>query len=1763
MEPVLATLIEDDEEVPAEKVSLQEETTRITPINPESRIFKTNYALAEKSPGADHLRSIISGGSEQELRNKTAMEEDDINRKYKYDMITYLAKQHGGALPRDVEQIVLGLTYDEMKSDPNTILEKKFADRYIGQVLSELDHDEDKHFETSIQARDATQDIQLLQRVDEELEAKWQRMGWWDATTSVAGQVMPHLPWYRQADAFPDRPYSGAIWMGTSVRQNVQYWWSQPPEKRMQLLMDAVKKFESEGKILDAQKLVRSLISYTNNDEFLDTAVSLADYTVGASLWGKLLGKAFKSGAKAPAPGKSVLDDFVPPPSGRTPGNALPEKSPQLDLFPPSDQDQGRFVFNFTKGDAPTPRPSAHPEVPDSGVIRGPVGGRFAKANIRDSEHPGGVTIPHNTPEDMTQDAFQFRGQGGRLGPRFSESTETMRQGDLTLEDQGRLDLGRRTPTVEEKYAQSSKTPRDPNNDLPNPPDTQKDLDVKHGIRDAVKAISPRNPHPVEMLSEMGNTPSATGIGVLTRLKKGHDIGLRDLAVEIPSMTNPWRFYDNAKLMAGESIRRTVEYMNRQGGDLIDTLNASLRVNRLPPAALEVGLHEANTAIRREFQPSWTSGLIDFEHLPPEANIWNIDTAVAWFGKNDATRFTGKYGREEAEHWAREIYKMGDNFVIDQDGNSYRIGYFKHIDETSPNVRAAMTLDPENQTDNSIIKRWLNRVLGADTLLPKFQRENRKIATHAMQEMRKQIADVVDRDIRKALSSKEKAGLNKVLIENRDGPSKTNPSERGFWHETSTDFAEAYLHHNGEMPSPATIKAYDTFKRMNDLDWLIRNIFVYRDKARQGAEQFQIKGLTGWFEGVQLEKMPWAAGKSDHDAGLWIYDPATNKGTFRYMFDMSSAERQALDKQISGEGFRVIQIFDPTTDPLKGIAKRKDGADLKDRVNFIITNNIDKSALSWKQVEYRAGGHVVYPGRWYISQPVIQAGRKGGLSYLGDNNILNVMTRAEAEKWAGRLNEIRTLIRNGAEEAAEEFRAKHLAMYTREDIQKLFLHRNAPLSLDHPVSFKEAGRNTIDTAGLKNRYPELIDTTKDPYDLTNTIDKSFLTDRDNIMKTVYEDGMVTRLVDAEQMDPFMAMDKALGQSLRGLWMNDYKISAAETFIKDFADVLKPKASQLEAQPLYWLFHAEPVAGADDVRRTMMQATQRTVLNFIGHQTELGRGLTYTNEKLLSTIYGATGQSGIRAFEKIGNFADRLGLGSIKDPVQFLRAAAFHTNLGLFNPVQLMVQMQSLSHVVGVAGFKNGSAGVAAAIFARFIAHNPEHIATFAKKAAAFGWKEADFKEMIEALNSTGLRRVAGEAVLRDDVFDPKIFRSASQAFLDKGSIFFNEGERMVRIAAFATAYKEWRGANAGAKLTQRAMGQIMERGDTLSVNMTRASSASWQTGLLSVPTQFFAFNARLLEQFLGNRLTKMEKVRALATYSTLYGLPATAGILTMGTSPLGSVGLPTSYEDIQQEALRRGYDMSPAYLHALNNGLLSLALNWATGKEYNTAERFGPGVSTALSNLMRDDKGMIDILLGASGTILKDIVKTMHPLQYAAATVFAGADAENYPVTASDVMTVFRNIKSVDTTMKAYGAYRYGQWVTKSGSVVLDKSVDGMDAALALAGLTPAKVGETYRKLSADKEDTKFQNALGKDALENYRDGMAAASRGDTALAQKHFQRARAAIAWGDFTMDEKARLYREGVKQTQALADKIDWQFIQRAPASQYMPRLQEHLRK
>lgn len=320
----------------------------------------------------------------------------------------------------------------------------------------------------------------------------------------------------------------------------------------------------------------------------------------------------------------------------------------------------------------------------------------------------------------------------------------------------------------------------------------------------------------------------------------------------------------------------------------------------------------------------------------------------------------------------------------------------------------------------------------------------------------------------------------------------------------------------------------------------------------------------------------------------------------------------------------------------------------------------------------------------------------------------------------------------------------------------------------------------------------------------------------------------------------------------------------------------------------------------------------------------------------------------------------------KDPIASARAAAFHSLLGWFNPIQIFVQAQGAAVAMSTNLFR--PLELANSLRLQTALAAVDHIdstAGIAHAAKAFGMKTEDLVEMKKLWTQTGLRdsilttadhaaAARGHGVAMDSL----------SRLANKGLFNYRIGELFNRRTSFTTALLRWKANNPGKVVKSEDLKDILTRTNDMMLNLTKANRASWQKGALSIPTQFLQVSTKTMETLLGGNtaFTRVERGQIFTGQLLLYGA---AGI------PLGSMGANwlvqqmgyTSQSDIETK-------LDPLTRKAINEGFEGWATMAMFGIDIDIGARasLASGVNQFLDRLLFEDSTLAEQFLGAFGS---------------------------------------------------------------------------------------------------------------------------------------------------------------------------------------------------
>lgn len=324
------------------------------------------------------------------------------------------------------------------------------------------------------------------------------------------------------------------------------------------------------------------------------------------------------------------------------------------------------------------------------------------------------------------------------------------------------------------------------------------------------------------------------------------------------------------------------------------------------------------------------------------------------------------------------------------------------------------------------------------------------------------------------------------------------------------------------------------------------------------------------------------------------------------------------------------------------------------------------------------------------------------------------------------------------------------------------------------------------------------------------------------------------------------------------------------------------------------------------------------------------------------------------------------LRATKDYPTWARTIAFHSFFA-FNPVQFFMQGMNAFNAIAISPLHGIKSAKSSSLYALAMFSDQEDIWRNVAKVnnltnLGLGMKEDEFVEVVRAIRRTGLMDgINTTSLYGAEVGKYGIFNKLTRRAGDTSAAFFNAGEGYSRLVSFDIARREFIDANPGvAWWTDDSLAKIIERQDSLTQNMTRANTASWQQGWKSIPTQFVQYQVKLMmniiQSLLGNprAFTQKEAAQLLITHTLVMG---TAGAFLWPFRDLVTEMLPEDMTEEQRIAVQQG--VVAGAIAALTDGEAKLAL----GSRFNTFKYY----EDIIKGLLDPEKSFLEVAAGPSG----------------------------------------------------------------------------------------------------------------------------------------------------------------------------------------------------
>jgi hypothetical protein len=919
--------------------------------------------------------------------------------------------------------------------------------------------------------------------------------------------------------------------------------------------------------------------------------------------------------------------------------------------------------------------------------------------------------------------------------------------------------------------------------------------------------------------------------------------------------------------------------------------------------------------------------------------------------------------------------------------------------------------------------------------------EARHLSEGARSRIQARIVTPLVREV-KRLSKTEINDMNKVLIRGEQSQKWFSPEELHYEYERV----------RGSSPTDKEIVSYYAVKELNDLDWAIRNREAYVKRARQGYETVSITDgaefNTGRRNGIVLSSNE-LSGKRIFDVEEHTsYGPGSND--------------EVLSQKLATGNYSLVR--------LEGTVSYAD-----EHVKYVLVNNrsMTRGALETNQLGYRPGGHRLYKDKWFVKQANSLEFKDGTTGWNSPLTHIVAKTKGQADRWAAGMERARVayndLVAGRSDPATAEL---IISENTTLDLTKFDeLVKSGAINRRHAFEtlYDRTQPSEMTGVGTQNLWIDEIGDGTDQWYATNG--RMYYSPKGDHLKNPFDEY-------AEILDPFDTLQRSINNALTTRALSDYTTYVVEEWARVAGPYIK-KGSFGENPDKRRLFMDgifDENARANQPEFIEALETNRDVIRrFMTTQTAEMHGKQMAMRRLAGWLESNRGPQKLvpsKAREYLaGKAMDMMDA----NPVAAVRGLVFDTQLGFFDPGQFFVQTQTALAAVAIDPV-NGARATAMWPAIRLVGTNlkPQVLDYVAKNLKDIhGLDPEEFKAMIRTMMKTGEYDIGGDLIELGNWTNTVGGSAVVKGFNDfrqAGRVVFNEAEKMNRTVAWQLAWREVRAKQPKLNIeTPQFMAAVKMRANDYGQNMRHASSAGWQKGVMSIPTQFMSYQMRLLENMLpdtfgGNpRFTGAQKFRLALSQAFLYGA---AGI------PIADWAADQWYqhrrEDLTDDTWRvvtRGFWDN--FFYAVSGGEADL--------DFASRAGIGQGWSQTIEKLVDLSQGSwLKIMTGPTGTVTGDFFDSFQRIAlYGRAGIEGGLVTEEaFSLILGDLAA---NINTLERASKAEMILRYGKVIDrKTGQPIV--SATQLEALAAALGIPLAAEQEIYSILDetfARKDDTK------------------------------------------------------------------------------------------
>jgi hypothetical protein len=991
-------------------------------------------------------------------------------------------------------------------------------------------------------------------------------------------------------------------------------------------------------------------------------------------------------------------------------------------------------------------------------------------------------------------------------------------------------------------------------------------------------------------------------------------------------------------------------------------------------------------------------------------------------------RTGGLYQSEATATRAAKSLGYPDAEIIRDESGGYGIKITRDISE------AGFYTNLNVQAKSSLARRLLNARITGDA----FMADVLQVSGNTRNALIKALDSTYSNSFR-ALKHDEREALGQVMAAGEN---------QGVWY-THDQFQGIYDRGVGRPASENEWRAYNAGRDINDIEYALRNDVQYKEKVLKGFQTLKVEYPNFNFRGNALINRNMGAVPRERVYNL-------TDGIHYTKGNQLTPEKLAKLKE---DGYILVSTEDAQT--------LHDGTRIK---NFLVkSKDAEISPLNRYQLDYRAGGHRFYEGKYFGKQAVMGVQPDTLEKYLDNpNTYINGETKAEVDAWTQRMEAGRLAYKEG--------------LSLPEIEEALGGSKGLPTAEEFVAGMKDGtyqANTPFRTMYDREALPEYVGVDEHVINYHDPDESGF----NGWLRTngrMYYSKKGTNLPDwrgemAPTLDAFKSINRSIMNVANLSSFSDFKISSIERWVNKFGKYLEGRAP---GQSDYSQFSKLALRADTETPIREAAITQKQIIQRnIGWKTDFDREMEQYQRSIVEWIGGHQPGSWRNEAAKMTNWVLE------KNPVQKLRGYAFDAKLGMFNPGQLIVQAGTMYASLTLSP-KFGLQAISAAPLLRayLTKSGGENMLDYITKLGAhgmMGMEEAEFKQYARYLKKSGFFDFGGSHSLIHDYGAHAALSGVKDAEVrirEAGRFFFNEAEMWNRMTASGIAWKETAEKFPQlAKDSDEFIRRVAGRSEDYAFSMSSTSQAWWQKGLLSIPTQFWAYNARTIEAMLGPQFTAVQKMRLALGQFMLFG---SAGL------PV----LPFVMEKIKQsggDPSQFGFD-TPVGM--ADHGLLDVVMHNMFGTDNNFGKRYGVGnwpmdaVSDIFGWGQYGDKTTADVLGGATYAILGQfgggLVDTVR-------YVVAESGSEEKPLTREALLKMASNVSSVSNFLKAAMVMQYHTYETGNGTT-LSNDVPTADAVGIALGFQPGTQENVSIMMGWQKNRTKVVDEAVK-VLQNYR----------------------------------------------------------------------------